>query len=992
MFKTILATFLLLTAVAHAQEVIPGLIPRFYSQAAATDLLVSPEIAHQRALSGFDISTLDPAKDTNLWSPDRKTIPVVELIKSAETVRYVKNLPSRSGQLRFTVLTNDNHEYVVILSKKVHTNLLRRNILAKLGYATQPMSWASQLKLDFTDTIDKDLFKEEMKDKLLAGPERWIKKEEQLTVTIQDALVLTPESDIYNLASGIMPAEVHMGRRLLKAPYIPLALVDTTESINLMPWQAGRMILNHVKLNHTQDLDTSYNTSWEDARWIGRRLATLGRKDFEEIVKKASYPKAVEKILIEKIIARRNDLMKLLDLGNLTPEIAFDPNISLGSDLKDGEIVQEFFDGYASRFSYGDPESPFSASELGSFALSRIQSEVLNAGIKKLNTFLGTNDEANYMEKIEEIVKQQGPFFPTQAVVVPTFHGSLILSRDIVTGSYLGTNNKVQLVDNLGLSLDAGVFAGIEGLPIPVALKGGAGVNFQRVFSHVKPVQSLKKSLKEPYKNMLVPFLIDNLGSKIDKLSSAQTTADQEGLIQSIAQDLKNTIAIGESFIISDSLSPRIFGEAELSLSQLLYLDKRMLKIYGRVQSDRILLSRFHLHRADEHTFHIYQDYGKKLKLMLTLKLKSYVPLLAFNGRWDKASAETHFYPISLHPRNVTVETLKALRSSLFALNHDALQEVVTPHKVEHEIKESGNTLQFLIFKRNKIGSDQSMKLTHAIGGAKKEIHRRYDALTVGTDKESFAVETVNSLVGILTKSDVTLSQVQTLNPGFTLGGKARNKIFTSEFDGSRMTTTFQRILNGWKVNTAKLKSVMETINREAGVGIFDPITVTNTDSILLYQVSFYYTLTQEGVDRLLGADKGTLKKIISTYGLNRYDAERIAQLVDWYHGELKKVKTELSKKEPEDGMKRYHKWLKAFQDDVTIIGLEQLVGKDNLAYQGRVEGFRQGDENGDSPIFSDVYGELPLPLQVSPSQQIMQNWGILEGELLANWMMERAI
>ncbi len=206
------------------------------------------------------------------------------------------------------------------------------------------------------------------------------------------------------------------------------------------------------------------------------------------------------------------------------------------------------------------------------------------------------------------------------------------------------------------------------------------------------------------------------------------------------------------------------------------------------------------------------------------------------------------------------------------------------------------------------------------------------------------------------------------------------------------MTTTFQRILNGWKVNTAKLKSVMETINREAGVGIFDPITVTNTDSILLYQVSFYYTLTQEGVDRLLGADKGTLKKIISTYGLNRYDAERIAQLVDWYHGELKKVKTELSKKEPEDGMKRYHKWLKAFQDDVTIIGLEQLVGKDNLAYQGRVEGFRQGDENGDSPIFSDVYGELPLPLQVSPSQQIMQNWGILEGELLANWMMERAI
>lgn len=991
MFKLILPILLIFSSVLHAQELIPGLIPRFYAIPAATDLGISPEVAHERALKGEDLSLLDPSKNTNIWNPDRREIPSVELLRKLETVQFVKELPSRSGQIRFTVVTENNEELIVILSKKVHSFLLRRNILAKLGYATQPMSWVPEFKLQFKDTIDRDLLKEEMKDKLLAGTERWVKEEVDLRLTLQDALVLTPESEIYNLATGLMPSEIHMGRRLLRAPYIPLALVDTTESVNLMPWQAGRLVLNHVRLNHTQDLDTGFEPSWEDARWIARRMAKLTRADFEEIVEKANYPKPVEKLLIEKIVARRNDLMDLLNLKELAGTLPFNPEVSLGEGLKKGEIVQEFFPGYSSRFSYGDPESPFSASELGSFALSKIQGEVLNLAVSKLNSLMGSDVEADYIEKIDAIIKEEGPFFPTKAIAVPTFHGSLILSRDIITGSYLGTNNKVQLVDNFGFSIDAGVFAGIEGLPLPVSLKGGAGVSFQRVFSHVKPVQSLKKSMKEPYKNMMVPLLLRNLGHKIDKLSSVEGGKD-EALMQSVAQDLKNTLAVGESFIITDSLVPRMFTEAELSISQFVALDPRILKVYGRIQAERMMMTRFHLHRANENIFHVYQDYGKNLKLMLTLKLKSYVPILSFNGRWNKASAETHFYPVSLHPRTVTVGTLKALRSSIFALNHDALQDIVKPHKVEHAIKEGGNTWQFFIFKRNKIGSDQSMKLSHAQGGVKKDIHRRYDALTTGTDKESYVVEAVNSLVSLLAKSDLALSDVQTLNPGFTLGGKARNKVFTSEFDGSRMTTNFQRILNGWRVKPKKMKSYLEMMNKEAGIRIFDPLSVINTDSILLYQISFTYTLTQEGVDELLGTSKAKLEKVMREHALRSKDEEWFERSLNWHYRELAHIRKELKETDPNDGMKRYHKWLKSFQEDVTIMGLEELVKKENLAYQGRIEGFRQGDENGDSPLFTHVYGELPLPLHITPTQEIMQNWGILEGELLASWMMERAI
>ena len=989
--KNLIFLGLLLSSLAHAQEVIPGLIPRFYSIEAARDLPLAPDVAHQRALGGLDLSTLDPDGGTNIWEKSQKRIPEISLVKSGELVSFVQDLPSRSGQLRFTIRTRGNQELIVILSKKVHSLLLRRNILSKLGYRSQPMSWVPTLKLSFADTIDRDLFKEKMNDKLLAGTDRWIVEEDQLELSLQDALVLTPESEIYNLATGIMPPAIHQGRRLLRAPYIPLALVDTTESVNLMPWLAGRLVLNHIKLNHTQDLDTTYGTSWEDARWIGRRLGALTRQDFQEIVEKAYFPESVEKLLIEKLISRRNDLMSLLALDQETSALEFNPQISVEAGVRDGEVVQEFFPGYASRFSYGDPESPFSASELNSFSLTKGQSQLIDVAIGQLNKFFGTNDNKNYVEKINSVIAEEGPYFSTKVVTIPTFHGSLILSRDIVTGTYLGTNNKVQLVDNFGFAVDAGVVSGIEGLPfeVPVQVKAGAGMAFQRLYSHVKPVVSLKKSLKEPYKNMLVPMLLRSLGNKIDTLTSDPALRD-EAQVNSILTELKGALSIGESFIVTDSIIPFAYTQAEMSLSQLLGMDKNLLKIFGKVQANRMILSRFHLFRSDENTFQVYQDYGKDLKLMVALKLRSYIPLISFNARWNTATAETNFYPISIHPRSVTPKTLKALRQSILGLNHSALKGVVTPHRVEHDISGAGNTIQFLMFKRNRVGSHQSMKLTHGMGGAQRNIFRRYDATTGGVDYAGYSVEVINNLVRILTQSDLALSDMVTLNPGFNVAGKAKNKIYTSEKEGSRLTVTYQRILNGWRVGPAKMKQMLDQLNREAGKQIFNELSVINTDSILLYQIAYTYTLTQEGVDKLLSSSAKQLETIFASRGLSRGAVQ--LQRVRGFHQQLRSIRSELSSQDPGNGMKKLHSWLRSFQDEASVLGLEELVGADNIVYQGRIEGFRQGDENGDTPVFSHVYGSLPLPLHVSPTQQVMQNWGILEGELLANWLLERAI
>ncbi|MES2527053.1 MAG: hypothetical protein V4598_08190 [Bdellovibrionota bacterium] len=65
-----------------------------------------------------------------------------------------------------------------------------------------------------------------------------------------------------------------------------------------------------------------------DARWAGRLIATLTRADIEEGVRAGGWPLCIQKIYNEKILSRRNDLLKHLGLigqndrnGNIISEI-----------------------------------------------------------------------------------------------------------------------------------------------------------------------------------------------------------------------------------------------------------------------------------------------------------------------------------------------------------------------------------------------------------------------------------------------------------------------------------------------------------------------------------------------------------------------------------------------------------------------------------------------------------------------------------------------
>tara|TARA_B100001971_G_scaffold215193_1_gene260055 strand:+ start:142043 stop:145027 length:2985 start_codon:yes stop_codon:yes gene_type:complete len=978
------------SVLAQENEAIPGLIPRFYSISPASDLEVSPELAHQMALNGEDISLIEPKRGTNIFNSNKSEISHLQLVGD-EGVRFHSLLASRLGNVRFTIQAQSGELFNVYLSKKVHNYLLRKNILEKIGYNVPAMQWKSELSLSFDSSIDKTLFIEEMKDELLADVKRWIKSDNGMEITLQDALIIPAKNDIYNLALGLMPSELHRGRRLLRAPYVAISMVDTPESVNLFSWKAGRVVLDQVKLFHTNEIQNTFQTSFEDARWITRRIAKLSKEDLAEVVISAHYPKEVELLLIEKITNRRNDLVKIFQLENEFSDLMVDSTVSFGEVLNNGEVSQEFFDGYSSRFSFGDPESPFSNSELGSFALSRLQSEALRAGISRFNKLIGTNTEEFYLDKLKEIVARDGMFFPTQAVVVPNVSGNVILSRDIITGSYMGTNNKVQLVDNFGFNLDAGAVIGIEGLPTPLSFRAGAGIVFQRMFSHVKPIQSLKKAMKEPYKNMAVPMLIRGIAEKINKLSALDEN-NEDILIASITSDIKNSLDVGESFIISDSITPNMMAEFGASLSAYMFLDEKLLKVYASFNAASITISRMHIHRKDENTLHIYQDNGQSLRLALSIKLKTYVPILGIQARWHKAKATTEYFPLSLDSREVEVKHLKALRKSLLTLSSAPLKSFMNPHVIKHDLGEFGSTLNFLFFKRNKVSSNHSIEVHHQMGGESIDLYRRYDAKTKGRDYEGYITEAINDILANILEYDYSFAQTQVLNPGFTIGGRAKNKIFVSETDGERIHSEYKRVFNGWSIGSGKLKKYLSELNREFGSEIFDPLTYQNTNLIMLYQLQINMKVENVGMQRFLNLPRASLEYLIANHSqYNRRTREDIRGLARSYKYRLDKIKLNLENY-PTFAFKKWHSFLEDFLEVVTIEGFIEGAGKENVVAYGRIEGFRSGDEAGDSPIMSDIYGELPSQIHPSISQEIMGKIGIIEGELLAGWLTERAL
>lgn len=521
----------------------------------------------------WTLADLDPIQEKGIWqniigvklNPAWDNLPLNDM----DTVEHVSEGWARLGSYRVTVNKTNRYgvpkQYTLILSKNVHNYLLRKSLLRKLGYTIPPIKHVKRLRIEFPSKKIKKEFIKNLSVNNAGSFDRWVLSEKAKEVIVQDIVVMEDQEFRLNLAKGYLSADIFQGKRIYDSLLIPYALTEIPESINMLDWTVGRIYSENVVLKFPYAKD--YNTSRDDAVWMIRRMMKLTEADWLEIVESTALPASVKLLLFEKLKSRRNHLAHLFGVENINLKV--NNTVSNQDDLVEGKLVKEFYDGFARRFKIPDPESPLSYSEMISFFKSKSITTGMELMVNAMNSasFMGTNisqkitdfNETLAANVAETVTSGESTKTPVTSFLFPTVHGNLILNREIVAGSYLGTDNLIQLVDTVGASVRVGVFGGLTGVYsktgqtfpdgaggsfrqyVPVELTANSSLYLNRTYSHVKPITSVQKALKYPFKNLLVPMLKNKYGHYFDALMNSdydKLDEDQKKKVNASSYDL----------------------------------------------------------------------------------------------------------------------------------------------------------------------------------------------------------------------------------------------------------------------------------------------------------------------------------------------------------------------------------------------------------------------------------------------------------------------
>ncbi len=1014
--------FLIVSIICQAALcAIPGLINLDNESSIANDLvykdkILSPNDALEllaKSNNQFDLSSLNPAP-SDIWKDTLGTQLNIEKdikIQYFDNTQFVNTIPSTSGNFRFKVINLEQdalgEELVILSSKEVHNVLMLAALLQKIGYQTPGIKYLKKVNIEFSSKEQKEAFKNDLNESTLGDPNRWLEDNDQsdTLVIMQDIVAMSPNSRIYNFALANDLGDVHFERRAMKALAVAFSLTNIPESINLLKYSAAKVKSNHVILDLVKSI--SFTPSLSDAKWITKRILKLERSDWKEIVAASKMPETVQAITLEKMLARRNSLAQAFGLD--AKEFEIKTGVTNGLGLVDGKLVLEFFPGYARRFSYGDPENPLSSSELTKFIASKGITTVIDSAISTLNSVKGFSTDIEGMNKIEfdkivakatEDAIEQGLSsvdIPVSTWFYPTYSAGLILSRNVVAGNFLGTDNRIQLVDSFGVRMNAGAYLGVTGLS-PAGASARAGVSFSRTYSHIKPLYSVGQALKYPYKNVIVPLFKRGLVSELKKLKGEESEVNVDEFLTTFKEDME----VGDSIIITDS-----YG-ADAGLTGYVNVASDIIRVGASLLPGKNIISRTHIYRASEDKIQVYKDYGNinKIALAINLSADKKVPILKSITEFAKGKARTKYYNFDISNLESGKETLMALRKLFTSNSVEGIEHNNPPFKLNHKFDQMNSRNGLFTFKFNKVKSNNEITI-ETPDGSKRELYRRYDGSTVGNDYQSYLFDLLASLV--TSSSDVNLSSSagQSGNPGFSFYGKARNTVASFEAikdsDGKYKSPFIkvEKIWNGWQITKKKAKDIIKRLERKYNFRLFSEQALAATKKIFLYNINANLIVYEEGIENLLTHSRRDIEKILESHSSIARTSGRLNSIESYTRRLYNYIRN--AKKYKDSDIKKYSKYAlkasKLIEDKLDMNGFIALFGSQkNFYFYANIDGFRVGDEGAtnindiQSGLESHTIGEIGREGMLGPLERTRQKLKMTRGEFLIAWILRRVI
>jgi hypothetical protein len=988
-----------------------------------------------------DLSNLNP-KETDIWKNN-----IGKLLKASddeyqiskkEIFSYVDKVVSNVGSFRFVMTEKSSdslkRNFNVWIRKDSRSVLLRKNLLRKLGYNVPKFQHQQQIKVQFKGLATLKAFLDEMELSTFADSDRWRidTDEKKFILTLQDVIVFQTSTEIYDLAEGQIGADNIAHRRSLNALSIAYALVDLRESVDGFPWSVGKLN-NKVTLLDIISGD-AFTTTYNDALWMIKRISKLKEKDFKEIVDQAYFPESVGTLLTQKLMARFNSIKRIF-IEN-SKELSVNPEISDSSgELVKGRLTQDNWKGHASRYSFDDTESPLSKDEMTAYFKSKFYSGVIDNLVSYVNDkFLYETDiQEAAIEKAIEAQRDQflnlfetGKFqkVPFSAWAIPTAKGHISASRDIVTGSYLGTDNLIQIADSIEFIGEVGAFVGTLGIPIEYQLYAAGAARFSRSYTHVKSIKSIKKALKEPFRNIIVPNvkrkksksiigMIDSLQTEeFKKLEGEDRTAE----IEKIFKEFNKVLEIGDSIIIANNLilSGSVVGGYKVPLEAL------DIEAIVQLNTRKVNIWRIHVTRSSDTSFQVYKSRANSLGMGVGFAVKAYVPIISLNFDKQSGQVETKFHSVNFSNQEEDKETIRKLvelRQVFVENSTELMNKREKPFIINHNFTESSNSARLLTRQSLNVKLLDHLKITHP-EDFQTEFYVRSISRLHGKNYMQVAYDILNSIIeDKLELDDINLRNAESGNPGDSFHGESFSRVTTTEIPNNDEESeipfeNYSQVKSqwkGWAADRNKLKEIKKEIDKKYGKDIFNDELFYDTNKIKLYTVDVVLSLYANGMDNMVDMDHTDFMDIVNKE-LNLPWPKNRSHYIRRGGRRFNKYKRDRSRLIQE--VRAAHKALSSDYEglmspaqkslDMTLLidtveamlpfpAFDKIVGGDENYYlKGVVNGFRVGTENGEEAIVSHAMGEYGSEFSGGIADTLRNAIKISQGELGAYWFLRR--
>ncbi len=981
---------------------------------------LSAETAWQlqnNSLRPLDLSTLDP-EESAVWSKKSDfslNTEVDQFSVTKDGLTFLGVIASQSGTLRFSVLDEGTGNILTVaIDKNLHTFFLRRNLLRKLGFIIPSMKYEKKVNIKFYSSEEKENFLERIiPENTFGAPSRWLVGDTEFTIDLQDVMVMLPAyNDHYNLAFGVPPNTLKS--RTLRSLVVPYALLDLDESVNSLSWKAGRIEQETIELSHFTLADM--NPTIDDAKWILRKIKLLKRSDIEEIVEKSYLPKEVGELLVEKLISRRNSLMKLFSID--AEDIDFNSKISSGNILKEGRLLQENFEGYGSRFAYGDPDSPFK--EFKYSLLSKLQSDALENIVSRVNTELRAfdiNDARldyykdefqtgldHYVETGEFLEQQVGAWFS------PIVNGSLILSRDVVVGNHQGSDDLVQTADTFGFAVSLGANVGFEGLPEGYSALMKGEVNYVKTFTHLKPVRSLKESLKEPYKNMVVSLFKKDIERQLSNLSRLSDITDEElreEKTNEVIDELNKNIGVGESLVISDRLTPSFMAMGGYTWANT--------KMSLTLESKSVLVKRIHIYRSSADIIQVYVDNGELGELGFVLSLSNHIPITQIDFSRSKGKYNIEMYNVNINSDLIENPTLYKGVNALNALLQDGDKELLnnyqSPYKVENTFRDTSTKYSFLNWRLKKLKKSGKINIITPSKDISKFYKYTYEK-QIGANNWAFGRDVLNYYFNKITKY-ISLRNEPWQNPARTFTGVSATQGYRFESrykedksGTARYADTFMALevkKEGWKIKEKKLKKVIQELNDQFGEEVFSDDDANDATTLKLYSIFVNLNIYEKGVWNILNFNESSIKELSRKYRKLYYDRRHcstsrlngspVATKIKCGNFQVfidkrKKCEKKFNKNQ-DSAVSCLVELANIYESYLDFKDFKKIIGEDNIFIYGQITGFREESDILTAPIHGNSVGKVSGKYWNGPVEEVRNKIEMQSNEFNGSWLRE---